>query len=52
MVNSGHFAVREGGCVKLRRFKGVFIEPEANRVLRLHVFLFRKVLERLMESLG
>src|SRR5215471_16574973 len=37
IVNSGYFAIREGGGVEPRRLKRVLIEPEADRVLWLHV---------------
>ena len=35
--NSGYSTVREGGGVEARRFKRVFVEPEADRVLWRHV---------------
>src|SRR5262249_51501711 len=37
IVNSGYFTVREGGSVEARRLKRVLVEPEADRVLWLHV---------------
>src|SRR5215472_18971141 len=37
MVNSGHFTFRKGSGVKARRVMRVFIEPEADRVLWLHI---------------
>src|SRR5262245_27779419 len=37
IVNSGYFTVREGGGVEARRLKRVLVEPEADRVLWLHV---------------
>jgi hypothetical protein len=38
-VNSGHFAIRKGGSVEARRFMPVLVEPEADRILWLHVWL-------------
>src|SRR4029434_10058630 len=35
-VNSSHFTIRKGGGVKARRVVGVLIEPQTDRVLRLH----------------
>src|SRR5438034_2086938 len=37
LVNSGHFTIRKGGGVEARRLMRVLVEPEANRVLWLHV---------------
>ena len=37
LVNSGYFTVRKSGGVEARRFMRVFVEPETNRVFRLHV---------------
>src|SRR5262249_40552493 len=36
-VNSGYLAIRKGGGVKARRVMRVLVEPEADRVLRIHV---------------
>src|SRR6185295_19182301 len=36
-VNSGHFTIRKGGGVEARRFMRVLVEPEADRILWLHV---------------
>src|SRR4249920_2282618 len=37
LVNSGHFTVRKGGGVEARRLMRVLVEPEADRVLWLHL---------------
>src|SRR5262249_42988565 len=37
IVNSGYFTVRKGGGIEARRLKRVLVEPEADRVLWLHV---------------
>src|SRR4029453_16435255 len=37
LVNSGHFAVWKSGGVEARRLLCVLVEPEADRVLWLHV---------------
>src|SRR5580765_1375149 len=37
LVNGGHFTVRKGGGVEARRLMRVLVEPEADRVLWLHV---------------
>src|SRR5439155_21870075 len=37
LVNSGHFTIRKGGGVEARRLMRVLVEPEADRVLWLHV---------------
>ena len=37
LVNSGHLTVREGGGVEARRLVRVLVEPEADRVLWLHL---------------
>ena len=37
LVNGGHFTVRKGGSVEARRLMRVLVEPEADRVLWLHV---------------
>src|SRR4029077_10302052 len=37
LVNSGHFTIRKGGGVEARRLVRVLVEPEADRVLWLHV---------------
>ena len=37
LVNRGYFAIRKGGGVEARRLMRVFVEPEADRVLWLHV---------------
>ncbi len=37
LVNSGYFTIRKGDCVEARRLMRVFVEPEADRVLWLHV---------------
>src|SRR5215472_18877678 len=37
LLNSGYFTIREGGGVEARRLKRVLVEPEADRVLWLHV---------------
>src|ERR1700686_665608 len=37
LVNSGYFTVRKGDGVKARRLMRVFVKPEADRVLWLHV---------------
>src|SRR5207248_10887175 len=39
LVNRGHFTVRKGGGVEARRLDRVFVEPETNRVLWLHIRL-------------
>ena len=36
-MNSGYFTIRKGGGVEARRLMRVFVEPEADRVLWLHV---------------
>src|SRR5579863_4126068 len=36
-VNRGYFAIRKGGGVEPRRLMRVFVKPEADRILRLHV---------------
>ena len=36
-MNSGYFTVGKGGSVKARRLMRVFVEPQADRVLRLQV---------------
>ena len=41
IVNSGHFTIREGGGVEACRFKRVLVEPEADRVLWLHIRVLR-----------
>src|ERR1700692_256679 len=37
LVNSGYFTIRKGDGVEARRFMRVLVEPEADRVLWLHV---------------
>src|SRR3979411_2378461 len=37
LVNRGYFTIRKGGGVEARRLMRVFVEPEADRVLWLHV---------------
>src|SRR4029077_16228513 len=37
LVNRGYFTIRKGGGVEARRFMRVFVEPEADRILWLHV---------------
>src|SRR5258708_6965892 len=37
LVNSGHFTIRKGRGVEARRLLRVLVEPEADRVLWLHV---------------
>jgi hypothetical protein len=37
LANSGHFTIRKGGGVEARRLVRVLVEPEADRVLWLHV---------------
>src|SRR5262249_36339550 len=37
LVKRGYFPIRTGDCVEVRRLMRVFVEPEANRVLWLHV---------------
>src|SRR5262249_46066859 len=37
LVNAGYFTIRKGGGVEARRLMRVFVEPEADRVLWLHV---------------
>src|SRR5258708_39156944 len=37
LVNSGYFTIRKGDGVEARRLMRVFVEPEADRVLWLHV---------------
>src|SRR5688572_9866837 len=37
LVNSGHCTIRKGGSVEARRLMRVLVEPEADRVLWLHV---------------
>ena len=37
LVNSGHFTIRKSGGVEARRLMRVLVEPEADRVLWLHV---------------
>src|SRR5258706_3041149 len=37
LVNSGHLTIRKGGGVETRRLVRVFVEPQADRVLWLHV---------------
>src|SRR5260221_8707741 len=37
LVNSGYFTIRKGDGVEARRLMRVFIEPEEDRVLWLHV---------------
>src|SRR4029453_18515497 len=37
LVNGGHFTIRKGGGVEARRLMSVLVEPEADRVLWLHV---------------
>src|SRR6185369_16990227 len=37
LVNSGYFTIRKGRGVKARRLKRIFVEPETDRVLWLHV---------------
>src|ERR1700704_6406872 len=37
LVNSGDFTIRKGGGVEARRLMRVLVEPEADRVLWLHV---------------
>ena len=41
LVNSGYLAVRKGCGVEARRLMCVFVEPEADRVLWLHVRVLR-----------
>jgi hypothetical protein len=36
-LNSGDFTVRKGGSVEARRLMRVLVEPEADRVLWLHI---------------
>ena len=36
-MNSGYFTIRKGGGVEARRLMRVFVEPETDRVLWLHV---------------
>jgi hypothetical protein len=36
-VNNGYFTIWKGDGVKTRRLMRVFVEPEADRVLWLHV---------------
>jgi hypothetical protein len=36
-VNRGHFAIRKGVGVEARRLMRVLVEPEADRILGLHV---------------
>src|SRR5436190_3538469 len=43
-VNSGHFTIREGGGVEARRLMRILVEPEAYRVLWLHVRVLLLVL--------
>src|SRR6266568_5023106 len=40
LVNSGYFAIRKGGGVEARRLMRVFVKPETDRVLWLHVRMF------------
>src|SRR5438874_12157653 len=37
LVNAGYFTIRKRGCVEARRLMRVFVEPEADRVLWLHL---------------
>src|ERR1700736_1717355 len=37
LVNSGYFTIRKGDRVEARRLMRILVEPEANRVLWLHV---------------
>ncbi len=37
LMYSGYFAVRKSGCVETRRLVRLFVEPEADRVLWLHL---------------
>src|SRR5262249_49483305 len=37
LVNSSYFTIRKGGGIEARRLMRVFVEPEADRVLWLHV---------------
>src|SRR6202035_4977612 len=37
LVNRGYFTIRKGGCVEARRLMRIFVEPEADRVLWVHV---------------
>src|SRR5204863_5417493 len=39
LVNSDHFAIRKGGGIEARRRMSVLVEPEADRILWLHVFV-------------
>lgn len=41
LVNGGYFTVRKGGGVEARRLMRVFVEPETDRVLWLHIRLLR-----------
>jgi hypothetical protein len=36
-VNSDYLTIRKGGGIEARRILRVLVEPEANRVFRLHV---------------
>src|SRR5262249_52355276 len=45
MVNSRHFTIRKGGGVKARRVLCVLVEPQADRILWLHILVLH-VLDR------
>ena len=37
LVDGGHFTVRKGGGLGVRRFKCILVEPETDRVFRFHL---------------